>query len=276
MNVSLRLPLCSAAALLLLLPATGCNRLKARDQLNKGVQAYKSARFEEAVDHFQTAISLDPSLKTAKLYLATAYASQVVPDVKTADNIKNANNAINLFQEVLQESPKGVDIPSLKGIGALYLEIDQPDKAKEYQQKVIDAKPTDAEAHYTIGVIDWKTAYNNAIPVRNKLGQQDDGSAIKDKKACAELAAQNGPIVDEGIDNLQKAIANRADYSDAMAYLNLLYRRKAELECGNDDARKADSAQADEWVKKAMDAKKNEAAKKASNASGGITIDPDK
>lgn len=274
MNVSLRLPLCTAAALLLLLPATGCNKLKARDQLNKGVQAYKNARFEEAVDHFQTAISLDPTLKTAKLYLATAYASQVVPDVKTADNIKNATNAINLFQEVLQESPN--DIPSLKGIGALYLEIDQPDKAKEYQQKVIAAKPTDAEAHYTIGVIDWKAAYNNAIPVRNKLGQQDDGSAIKDKKACAELAAQNGPLVDDGIDNLQKAIANRTDYSDAMAYLNLLYRRKAELECGNDDARKADIAAADDWVKKAMDAKKAEAAKKATNASGGITIDPDK
>lgn len=276
MNVSLRLPLCTAAALLLLFPATGCNKLKARDQLNKGVQAYKSARFEEAVDHFQTAISLDPSLKTAKLYLATAYASQVVPDVKTADNIKNATNAINLFQEVLQESPNGVDVPALKGIGALYLEIDQPDKAKEYQLKVIAANPNDAEAHYTIGVIDWKAAYNNAIPVRNKLGQQDDGSALKDKKACAELAAQNGPIVDEGIDNIQKAIANRADYSDAMAYLNLLYRRKAELECGNDEARKADIAQADDWVKKAMDAKKNEAAKKASNASGGITIDPDK
>jgi len=135
---------------------------------------------------------------------------------------------------------------------------------------VIAVKPTDAEAHYTIGVIDWKAAYNNAIPVRNKLGQQDDGSAIKDKKACAELAQLNTPIVDEGLDNLQKAIDNRANYSDAMAYLNLLYRRKAELECGNDDARKADVAKADEWVKKAMDAKKQ------SNASGGITIDPDK
>jgi tetratricopeptide (TPR) repeat protein len=198
----------------------------------------------------------------------------VVPDVKTADNIKNANNAISLFQEVLQKSPG--DVGALKGIGALYLEIDQTDKAKEYQQKVIAVKPTDAEAHYTIGVIDWKAAYNNAIPVRNKLGQQDDGSAIKDKKACAELAQLNTPIVDEGLDNLQKAIDNRANYSDAMAYLNLLYRRKAELECGNDDARKADVAKADEWVKKAMDAKKAEEAKKQSNASGGITIDPDK
>jgi hypothetical protein len=274
MNVSTRLPLMTAAALLLLLPATGCNRLKARDQLNKGVQAYKSARFEEAVEHFQNAISLDPDLPTAKLYLATAYASQVVPDVKTADNIKNANSAIALFQEVLDKQPN--DVSSLKGIGALYLEIDQTDKAKEYQQRVIAAKPTDAEAYYTIGVIDWKQAYNTAIPVRNKLGQQDDGSPIKDKKACADLQQQNGAVVNEGIDALQKAIDNRKDYSDAMAYLNLLYRRKAELECGNDDARKADIANADDWVKKAMDAKKAEEAKKSANSPGGISIDPDK
>jgi len=105
MNVSLRLPMLTAAALLLLIPATGCNKLKARDQLNKGVQAYKSARFEEAVEHFQNAISLDPDLKTAKLFLATAYASQVVPDVKMADNIKNANNAISSSRKSCRNPP---------------------------------------------------------------------------------------------------------------------------------------------------------------------------
>ena len=29
-----------------LLMSTGCNKLRARDQLNKGVQAYKAARYE--------------------------------------------------------------------------------------------------------------------------------------------------------------------------------------------------------------------------------------
>jgi len=43
-----------------LLLATGCNKLKARDQLNKGVGAYKNARYEEAIDHFQQAVTFDP------------------------------------------------------------------------------------------------------------------------------------------------------------------------------------------------------------------------
>jgi tetratricopeptide (TPR) repeat protein len=274
MTVTLRQPVVAAAALILLLPAAGCNQLKARDQLNKGVQAFKSAHFDEAVTHFQNAIQLEPDFKNAKLYLATAYASQVVPDVKTAENIKNAMNAVNLFQEVLDKDPN--DLTALKQIGSLYLMIDQPDKAKQYQQRVIAAKPDDAEAYYTIGVIDWKDAYNNAIPVRNTLGQQDDGSPLKDKKACAALAEKNGPIVDEGLADLHKAINNRKDYADAMAYINLMYRRKSELECGNDDARKADIAQADQWMQKGMDAKKAEEAAKASKAAGGIVINQDK
>lgn len=275
MNVSSRLPVITSAILLLLLsPSLGCNRLKARDQLNKGVQAYKNARFEDAINHFQEAIDLDPSLPTAKLYLATAYAQQVVPNVTTPENLKNANSAIALYQEVLNKNPE--DMGSLKGIAALYLNIGKPDLAKEYQKKVLAIKPDDADANYTIGYIDWKAAYNNAIPMRNKLGQQDDGSAIKDKNACTELAGQNQALVDEGIEALQKAIAARPDYSDAMAILNLTYRRKAEIECGNDDARKADIAKADALVQKAMDAKKHEEAAKSSNASGGISIDPDK
>jgi hypothetical protein len=35
-------------------------------------------------------------------------------------------------------------------------------------------------------------------------------------------------MIDEGIASLKKAIEIRADYDDAMAYLNLLYRLKAE------------------------------------------------
>ena len=70
----------AVASLSMLLATTGCSKLKARDQLNKGVQAYKNARYEEAIQHFQTAVNLDPSLTMTHMYLATAYAQQVVPN----------------------------------------------------------------------------------------------------------------------------------------------------------------------------------------------------
>ena len=260
------------ATLSLLVSATGCQKLKARDQLNKGVQAYKSARYEEAIGHFEQAVNDDPSLPMARSYLATAYAQQVVPDLTTPDNIKTANLAIQNFQKVLAEKPG--DVNSMKGIASIYFNIDDYQKAKEWQMKVLDADPKDAEAAYTIGSIDWRLAYRNAVQALKNVGMTDDGEGnVKmPKKACQDLAQQNTELVNEAINYLQKAIDIRPNYDDAMAYLQLTYRRKADLECGNDDARKADLALVDQWRERAMNTRKANEEQKNKQATSGVTM----
>ena len=59
--------------------APGCDKLKARDLLNKGVQAYKSGQYDQAIEDFKNSKALDPGLLNARLYLATAYSSQYIP-----------------------------------------------------------------------------------------------------------------------------------------------------------------------------------------------------
>jgi tetratricopeptide (TPR) repeat protein len=272
MNRIARFPVMAAAFLAMLTMMTGCSRLQARDQLNKGVAAYKNAKYEEAINHFQNAVNLDPSLPMARLYLATAYAQQVVPDLTTPDNLKNANLAIQGFQSVLEKDPK--DISSLKGIAGLYFQIDKFDEAKQWQQKVLAVDPQDAEAAYTIGVIDWGVAHKNAVQALASVGMQDDGNgnAKMPKKNCQALVEQNTPLVNEGLQYLQKALEIRPNYDDAMAYMNLMYRRKADLECGNDSARKEDLDQAGQWRDKAMGTRKANEEKK-NNTPGGIVMD---
>src|SRR5438105_12265910 len=104
MNRSSRLMTMVAVALTLLF-TSGCNKLRARDQLNKGVQAYKNAKYEEAIDHFQSAVSMDPGLLNARLYLATAYAQQYIPGADTPDNNRMAEQAISEFKKVLDDHP---------------------------------------------------------------------------------------------------------------------------------------------------------------------------
>src|SRR5262244_1334211 len=111
----------AVASLSMLLATTGCSKLKARDQLNKGVAAYKNARYETAIEHFKNAVALDPSLQNAKLYLATAYAQQYIPGLDAPDNLQNANNAIDQYRSVLAADPKNVN--SIKGIAFLYLNM---------------------------------------------------------------------------------------------------------------------------------------------------------
>ena len=66
------------------------------------------------------------------------------------------------------------------------------------------------------------------------------------------IKEQNSALIEEGLQYLTQAVENRPNYDDAMAYLNLIYRRKADLDWGNDDARKSDVAKAEEWRTKAM------------------------
>src|SRR3974390_1246231 len=103
MNKNLRL-ITLAAVALALFSAVGCNKLKARDQLNKGVKAYKNSHYEQAIDHFQQAVQLDPALINARMYLATAFVSQYIPGVDSPDNIRTAQQAIDEYQKVLDAS----------------------------------------------------------------------------------------------------------------------------------------------------------------------------
>jgi tetratricopeptide (TPR) repeat protein len=275
MKTSMRVLALVAAALMLFL-ATGCNKLRARDQLNKGVQAYKNAKYEEAIDHFQQAVSLDPTLLNARLYLATAFAQQYIPGVENADNTKFADQAIDQYKEVLQRDPKSVN--SVKGIAYLYLQMKKFDKAKEYYRKATELDPNDPEPYYSVAVIDWTQTYQPRMEERAKLGLKPDqplNPKEKDqKKVCAELKEKNAANIQEGIDNLKKALELRPDYDDAMAYMNLMYRERADVECDDLAARTADLKTADDWVDKTMATKKAKAEKQP--GATGITMDQSK
>jgi tetratricopeptide (TPR) repeat protein len=256
----------------MVLSMSGCSQLEARDQLNKGVEAYKSAHYEEAIEHFQKATELDPTLPMAKTYLATALAQNVVPGMTTPDNLKTANQAIEIFKDVLNGNPN--DVNSMKQIAGIYFSINDMDNAELWQKKVLAVDPKDPEAAYTVGVIDWKKAHQNKLNALQAAGLNDDGKGNEKapKKVMEPLAAQNGPLVDEGLKYLQMAVDNRPNYEEAMSYLNLIYRNKADVDYGNTAAVTQDLAMAQDWTNKAMDARKvNEAKKNA--GPGGITMD---
>jgi tetratricopeptide (TPR) repeat protein len=272
MNRPARISALAIAMGCMMLSMSGCNRLAARDQLNKGVDAYKAARYEEAIGHFQKATELDPSLPMAKSYLATALAQNVVPGLDTPDNLKNAQQAISIFQEVLAKDPN--DVNSIKQIAGIYFSVNKLNDARDWQKKVLAVDPKDPEAAYTIGVIDWTLAHKNALKDLGPEGLNDDGEGnVKaPKKVLQQISDENGPLVDEGLKYLNQAVENRANYDDAMTYLNLIYRRKADVDFKDPSAVKDDVAKAKEWTTKAMGTRKANEEKK-DKGPGGITMD---
>jgi tetratricopeptide (TPR) repeat protein len=251
---------------LIVLASAGCTKLQARDQLNKGVQSYKNARYEEAIEHFKTAVSLDPGLLNARIYLATAYAQQYVPGAETDDNKRYAAQAIEEYKKVLAVDPGNVN--SVKGIAYLYLQEKQFDRAKQYYNKAVQIDPNDPESYYSVAFIDWTQAYKFRQEERNKLAMKAT-DPLKDINVCQQVKEHSSPAVEEGIGLLNKALQLRQDYDDAMAYLNLMYRERADYECDNLQARAADLKTADSWVDRTIATKRE----KANKGSGGIEMD---
>ncbi len=280
MNKTLRL-LTLAAVALALFSSVGCDKLKARDQLNKGVKSYKDNHYEEAIGHFQEAVRLDPTLINARMYLATAFVSQYIPGIDSPDNLRTAQQAIDEYQRVIDANPsREQKVNSAKGIAYLYLNMKKWDDAKKYYRMAGDLDPNDPEPYYSVGVIDWTACYQPRMEERAKLGMKPEehlNAKNKDqKKACDLLKVKNGPAIQEGIDSLKKAIELRPDYDDAMAYMNLMYRERADVECDDEAARTDDLKAADHWVDETLRIKKAKADKAAQSQSGGITVDQPK
>lgn len=244
-----------------------CARAQSYDaELQLGVAAYRNSRYEEAMRHFRKATELDPSQASAHLYLATCYTNRYIPGVESPDNLHDAAQAIEQYQRVLDlEADRSSKINGTKGIAYLYLNMKKFEDAKDYYWKSAALDANDPENYYGIGIIDWTASYNARMTARAVLdlppGENLDPKNAAQKKICDDLKSRNASAIEDGIDNLSKAIQLRPDYDDAMAYLNLMYRERADLECDDMAARANDLRTADEWVDKTLAVKKAKAKK---------------
>jgi tetratricopeptide (TPR) repeat protein len=244
--------------------ATGCAKLKARDELNKGVAAYRDGKYDQSIEFFKEAKDNDPTLMNARLYLATAYATQYIPGAPSDENVRMGQAAVKEFQDVL--SVDGANISAIDGIGSILYNMagtpysrEKFEESKTYHMKHISLKPEDPEPYYWIGVIDWTLTYRDNLELRGKWRLAHAPKPLKDDDPMPpdvrdDYMKGDGQLIDEGITNLRKAVELRPDYDDAMAYLNLMLRRKAD-EAASPDERASLLKEADSLVDKAKEIK---------------------
>jgi tetratricopeptide (TPR) repeat protein len=248
--------------------AAGCAKLRARDLLNKGVAAFKEAQFDRAVEDFKQAKELDPDLLNARLYLATAYASQYIPGAPSDENMRHGQEAIAEYKGVLEKDPN--NLSAIDGLASiLYQMAGQPfdqkkfEESKSYHEKHIALKPQDPQPYYSVGVIDWALAYRGNTEMRAEYNKAHINKQVRDTEPLppdvrTAYTQRYGQMVDDGIKALQTAIQLKPDYDDAMTYLNLLYRRKADtVESASE--RDALTKQADDLLDKVKEIKQKRA-----------------
>jgi len=237
---------------------SGCGfiqRLRARDNLNKGVKAFTEQKYDEAAQYFEKSAQQDPEFDVALMYLATAYTSQFIPGSTDPKSNEMASKAIETFKEVVStaKDPAHPNVNAMLSIASLYYQLKDYDQSKEWCNRVLKIEPQNAEAFYRIAVID----YDDSLAATGIQGENVEF-------LTPEEVSRTQTAINEGLSCLEEALKIRPDYFDAMEYQNLLWREKAKFE-KDEDAKAELIRQADLVAQKSLELRlkaEEEAAKK--------------
>jgi len=236
-----------------------------------GIEAYKAAKYLEATQHFERAVASEPTTVKAHLYLANLYAQQFIPGSDEPNNMQLGNVAVEQYKKVLELDSANQE--AVKSLAQLYFNMKELEQATEVNRRAIEIDPKDPEPYYSIAVIDWTRTYRRRMEQRAKLKLRTEQPMIFAAE-CWTVRQANWEQVADGIDMLKKAIELRPHYDDAMAYMNLMYRERADIDCGDPKARAYDLTMADKWVDMTLAIKKTEGGQRGVEREKEIKVGP--
>jgi hypothetical protein len=273
----------------LVLTGSGCsviNRIRSKNQLNEAARAYRDAHFEEAEQHSRKALELDPTNKTAPLFIARIVHREYKPGINTPENLAKARLAIEEYKKVLEREPKNEE--AYKAIASLLQAIKEDQQQREWIMKRASDTNADAdkrsEAYVVLASKDWHCSNEiTDLPANKVTTVADNKATVSYKKPKEEKDFQAAKMcVTRGLEEIENAIKLDPNSEAAWSYkTNLLLEssKLAEMEGKMDEKaqldkqREAAQKRTDELSKinqeKAEQKRKEEEAKKAASPPAG-------
>jgi tetratricopeptide (TPR) repeat protein len=203
--------------------------------------AYAKEDYAAALKHYQKARDIDGrSFPDLDRMIGYSLIGLYVPEDKSPGNVKNADSAIVELRKYLKKRPD--DRIAREALINLYLNADRITDAIGYFRDWLRDHPADIEAVRSIATLYAKQGdFNESLNWYEKITLLD----AKNPEAfyvygvvCYEKVAKNPPadiaerlaIIQKGKGALERAVAMKKDYFEAMVYLSLLYRQQAPLE----------------------------------------------
>jgi len=219
---------------------------EAQEQLGLGQQASRNAHYEEAIQHFQRALAIDADFCEARLLLGSTFAAEYVPQRTSAYNLAKAKQAVEDYQAAMKCDP-ALSATALQGLAYLNVLMDQPAEARDFYRHLLKIKQH-RDTYYAIATCDWSEASANTRSEKTRLNM-NPGESMADSPACPALRKKNLPLVEDGLQMLIKAMQLRSsDQGVDQVAASALYQERAEIECGDPEARKADEKNAAYWT----------------------------
>jgi len=247
--------------LLVLCASLGCSEVRGRRRIQKANQLFRDGQYKEAVAMFREAEQFVPNMgytcrqmlipgaKNEENTLATRCALDAfkrLQELKPSDPRGPALYEQTLFEtdqyetlskmygQRIDKNPQ--DEEALNGLVQVYSKWpDHLDETIGWYKKKAELRSGDAEAQYAVGVYIWHELFAKGGGAdKASFDPRPDPNAKKNQvktpppSGPGEIVAQKRiDLADLGIQYLEKAIALRPKYHEAMTYLNLLYRQKS-------------------------------------------------
>ena len=252
--------LCAFAAL-----AQDSDLTGARDAMGRGVHLLQRGNYPQAAKAFEAATRLAPTNLEAKLYLGICYMAQFRTGSADPGNLEFAHKAETQFLAILQAEP--ADDTALQYMANLQWEratgiADPAEKQKQIErargwfEELEKEVPRNKDAPFMLAVMAWQEAHADWLEARTRAGMNtDEAGPLKDAAARAALAAKCGPLWDEAIAQLNHALEVDPDYDNAMGYMNLVLRDRADTAATQADYQRQIEEGA-QWTAKAAEARK--------------------
>jgi tetratricopeptide (TPR) repeat protein len=154
--------------------------------------------------------------------------------IQTLFDGERYEDLIAIYQAQLAKNEK--DIGALNALISVYSHSDNWNKSLEYSMKKADITPDDAEAQYSVGVMIHNRLYQKGGADKAAYDPRPDPN-VDPKKAEPKtpppftvgdiIGAQRVSLSELGLKYMDRAIAVRPKYFEAMVYAGLLQRQKA-------------------------------------------------
>jgi hypothetical protein len=270
----------------LVVSSSGCgivNRIRAKNQLNEAARSYRETHFEEAEQHARNALELDPTNKTAPLFIARIVHRQYQPGISTPANIEKANRAIEEYKKILATDPKNDE--AYKAIASLLGAIKQDQQQRDWiARRAADPnadKDKRAEAYVVLASKDWHCSNEITDLPTNKIttiNPATNKATLSYKKPKEEKDFQTAKAcVARGLEEIEKAISLDPNSETAWSYkTNLLIEQsklaemdgKMDIKAQLDKAAEVARKKTDELNKENQKKREEEAKQKASPTPG--------
>jgi tetratricopeptide (TPR) repeat protein len=246
---------------LLLTVPLGCTELRARRHARDGNRLYVDGNYAAAVEEYRTAEALLPSLPAIALNLGLACRQLMIPGAKNAENDRSAQCALDAFDHLKQIRPRDgrgdqlyvqtlfdadrydtlsamyqaqlssdpLNVGAINGLIQTYSRWDRWDDALTWMTRRAEIEPRDAEAQYGVGVFIWSHLFQKGgSGDKATFDPRPEAKQVPPLPGEGEIPdSERERLADIGIAHLEKALALRPQYREAMIYLNLLYRQKS-------------------------------------------------